>query len=125
MNPICRAQLRKPLRAVLRAPAMAFALLFLVFCFSSRGSAQSPQIAATPPMGWNSCNHFAQKIDDATVRAQADKGSQELLDRFGYRKLLGRVLALRHQRSLEISRDAAHRRAAASRNLARRKHTAL
>jgi alpha-galactosidase len=28
--------------------------------------------AATPPMGWNSWNHFAEKIDDATVRAQAD-----------------------------------------------------
>jgi alpha-galactosidase len=68
MNPICRAPLREPLRA----PAMAFALLFLVFGVSSAGSAQSPQAAATPPMGWNSWNHFAQKIDDATVRAQAD-----------------------------------------------------
>ena len=29
-------------------------------------------LAATPPMGWNSWNHFADKIDDATVRAQAD-----------------------------------------------------
>jgi alpha-galactosidase len=31
-----------------------------------------PITAATPPMGWNSWNHFAGKIDDATVRAQAD-----------------------------------------------------
>jgi alpha-galactosidase len=31
-----------------------------------------PLLAATPPMGWNSWNHFADKIDDATVRAQAD-----------------------------------------------------
>ena len=29
-------------------------------------------LAATPPMGWNSWNHFAGKIDDATIRAQAD-----------------------------------------------------
>jgi alpha-galactosidase len=29
-------------------------------------------VAATPPMGWNSWNHFAEKVDDATVRAQAD-----------------------------------------------------
>jgi alpha-galactosidase len=29
-------------------------------------------VAANPPMGWNSWNHFAEKIDDATVRAQAD-----------------------------------------------------
>jgi len=33
---------------------------------------QEPKIAPTPPMGWNSWNHFARKIDDATVRAQAD-----------------------------------------------------
>jgi alpha-galactosidase len=34
--------------------------------------AQDTTLAATPPMGWNSWNHFAGKIDDATVRAQAD-----------------------------------------------------
>lgn len=31
-----------------------------------------PQLAATPPMGWNSWNHFEAKIDDKTVRAEAD-----------------------------------------------------
>jgi alpha-galactosidase len=39
---------------------------------TSRTPAQAPKIAATPPMGWNSWNHFNRKIDDATVRAQAD-----------------------------------------------------
>jgi alpha-galactosidase len=34
--------------------------------------AQAPKLALTPPMGWNSWNHFATKIDDATVRAQAE-----------------------------------------------------
>jgi alpha-galactosidase len=29
-------------------------------------------LARTPPMGWNSWNHFAGRIDDATVRATAD-----------------------------------------------------
>ena len=29
-------------------------------------------LARTPPMGWNSWNHFAEKVDDATVRAAAD-----------------------------------------------------
>jgi alpha-galactosidase len=29
-------------------------------------------LAATPPMGWNSWNHFADKIDDKTVRETAD-----------------------------------------------------
>ncbi|MBV8500268.1 MAG: glycoside hydrolase family 27 protein [Paucibacter sp.] len=35
-------------------------------------AAPAAKVAATPPMGWNSWNHFAEKIDDATVRAQAD-----------------------------------------------------
>ncbi|HZQ92424.1 MAG TPA: glycoside hydrolase family 27 protein [Terriglobales bacterium] len=35
--------------------------------------AQQPAaIAATPPMGWNSWNHFNKSVDDATIRAQAD-----------------------------------------------------
>jgi alpha-galactosidase len=29
-------------------------------------------LAATPPMGWNSWNHFAERVDDADVRAAAD-----------------------------------------------------
>jgi len=29
-------------------------------------------LARTPPMGWNSWNHFAEQVDDATVRAAAD-----------------------------------------------------
>jgi alpha-galactosidase len=40
-------------------------------------SAQKPgeipvKLAPTPPMGWNSWNHFNKQIDDATIRAQAD-----------------------------------------------------
>jgi len=30
------------------------------------------RLAATPPMGWNSWNHFADKVDDKTIRAAAD-----------------------------------------------------
>ena len=45
-----------------------FALLLVLPCVM----AQSPTAAATPPMGWNSWNHFARQIDDVTVRAQAD-----------------------------------------------------
>jgi alpha-galactosidase len=48
----------------------------LAFLFAAMLSAPlalaAQQVAATPPMGWNSWNHFARKIDDATVRAQAD-----------------------------------------------------
>src|SRR5271156_6593441 len=34
--------------------------------------AQSTTVAATPPMGWNSWNHFAGKVTDADVRGAAD-----------------------------------------------------
>ncbi|HEX4004945.1 MAG TPA: glycoside hydrolase family 27 protein [Acidobacteriaceae bacterium] len=34
--------------------------------------AQDSGIAATPPMGWNSWNHFAERVNDADVRSAAD-----------------------------------------------------
>ncbi len=37
----------------------------------SQGKA-APAAAMTPPMGWNSWNHFADKVTDADVRAAAD-----------------------------------------------------
>ncbi len=33
---------------------------------------QSNTLAATPPMGWNSWNHFAERVTDADVRGAAD-----------------------------------------------------
>src|SRR5215831_10866301 len=35
-------------------------------------AAQTVKLAATPPMGWNSWNHFAKEVSDPIVRAQAD-----------------------------------------------------
>ncbi len=35
-------------------------------------SAQTANLAPTPPMGWNSWNHFGAKVTDAAVRAAAD-----------------------------------------------------
>jgi alpha-galactosidase len=35
-------------------------------------SAVSQNVASTPPMGWNSWNHFYEKVTDADVRAAAD-----------------------------------------------------
>lgn len=42
--------------------------------FESSACAQtdSTHLAATPPMGWNSWNHFGDKVDDKTIRAAAD-----------------------------------------------------
>ncbi len=34
--------------------------------------AQQNDLAARPPMGWNSWNHFHRNVDDATIRAQAE-----------------------------------------------------
>ena len=48
----------------------AFFLLEIALVGSA--CAQSPQLAPTPPMGWNSWNHFAEKVTDADVRSAAD-----------------------------------------------------
>jgi alpha-galactosidase len=47
-------------------------LVGCLFSLTLLASAQSSTLAATPPMGWDSWNHFHSKVDDATVRAQAD-----------------------------------------------------
>ena len=47
-------------------------ILLLSVSFVVPLAGQTPQLAATPPMGWNSWNHFAGKVTDADVRAAAD-----------------------------------------------------
>jgi alpha-galactosidase len=49
-------------------------LLAVPLCLLSASflQAQATNIALTPPMGWNSWNHFHNKVDDATIRAQAE-----------------------------------------------------
>ncbi len=44
-----------------------------IFCLSAGcASGQTGTLAATPPMGWSTWNHFHHAISDALVRAQAD-----------------------------------------------------
>jgi alpha-galactosidase len=50
-------------------PALFATVLISPF---SIAQAQSGRVAATPPMGWNSWNHFGDKVNDADVRAAAD-----------------------------------------------------
>lgn len=64
----------------MRSLAFAMPVLFGLAAFSavtpSPASAQaggSSQVAQTPPMGWNSWNYFANKVDDKGVRAAADQ----------------------------------------------------
>jgi alpha-galactosidase len=70
---IGRATLTSALLAAALATATAPAL------------ASPPSAAPTPPMGWNSWNHFEAKIDDATVRAQADAMVSSGMRDAGYR----------------------------------------
>src|SRR5665213_2787730 len=51
----------------------AYSSLAIVLTFPLyTAKAQSSGLAATPPMGWNSWNHFGEKVNDADVRAAAD-----------------------------------------------------
>src|SRR3974377_1726038 len=51
--------------SLVRATAIATLVLVASTCFSQN-------VALTPPMGWNSWNYFAEKVDDKGVRAAAD-----------------------------------------------------
>ena len=57
---------------------MRFALLlsavtlFAVLPAHSVAQNIAASLAPTPPMGWNSWNHFADKVDDRTIRETAD-----------------------------------------------------
>jgi alpha-galactosidase len=43
-----------------------------IACAASSAQTSKPMLAATPPMGWNSWNHFAEKVTDKTIRDTAD-----------------------------------------------------
>jgi alpha-galactosidase len=50
----------------------AICVVACAFAVSARVDAQQASAAPTPPMGWNSWNHFAEKINARTVREEAD-----------------------------------------------------
>jgi alpha-galactosidase len=59
-------------RPFLPIAAFAFALS-IALCPRSATPQPPAQVAQTPPMGWNSWNYFADKVDDKGVRAAADQ----------------------------------------------------
>ena len=61
------------LPASLAALAAAFTLCAFSFAPSAGAQPSSPQVAATPPMGWNSWNYFAERVTDKDIRAAADE----------------------------------------------------
>ena len=46
--------------------------ILILLSWSRIAWAQDSMLARTPPMGWNSWNHFACEVSDAVVRGQAD-----------------------------------------------------
>ena len=56
----------------MHAKTLAKQLVFVCLLTSTLAVVAQNKLAATPPMGWNSWNHFAEKVDDATIRATAD-----------------------------------------------------
>jgi len=64
---------------------VAAALSMAALTMAAGARAGPASVAPTPPMGWNSWNHFAAKIDDATVRAQADAMVASGMRDAGYR----------------------------------------
>jgi alpha-galactosidase len=79
-------------RQKLNAPAPTTASKFLLLTFfgllamTPRAFAAHPDatLAAAPPMGWNSWNHFAGKVNDQDVRAAADALAASGLRDAGY-----------------------------------------
>lgn len=62
---------------------LACAAAIAVFGMTT-ASAATP-VAATPPMGWNSWNHFAEKVSDKDIRATADAMVASGMRDAGYR----------------------------------------
>lgn len=64
--------------------ANVFLLFFIAVCLSGIPLPQQPELARTPPMGWNSWNHFECKVSDAIIRAQADAMISSGMKAVGY-----------------------------------------
>lgn len=68
--------------------AVWFAAALLVAAIGGTGpvwAATGPELAATPPMGWNSWNHFGKRVTEADVKAAADELVASGMAAAGYR----------------------------------------
>jgi alpha-galactosidase len=61
------------LSASLSFAALALASFTAQSQVSPKAQLATPQVSQTPPMGWNSWNYFADKVDDKGIRAAADQ----------------------------------------------------
>jgi len=62
----------------------AAGVILLLGIIALPAPSQNNKLAATPPMGWNSWNHFACKVSDAVVRAAADAIATNGMKKAGY-----------------------------------------
>jgi alpha-galactosidase len=60
------------------------ALALALFAVAPPQSAHAQTVAATPPMGWNSWNYFADKVTDKDIRAAADEIAASGMKDAGY-----------------------------------------
>jgi alpha-galactosidase len=63
---------------------VAASLLFLIAFGGGAAAAKQPVLAPTPPMGWNSWNHYGCEVSDSVVRAQADAMAASGMRAAGY-----------------------------------------
>ena len=66
-----------------RHMALCMVVILCVILVPSLSAQQSP-LAATPPMGWNSWNHYGCNVSDALIREQADAMASSGLKAAGY-----------------------------------------
>jgi alpha-galactosidase len=59
-------------------------VLVVILCSLSLAGAEEPAVGRTPPMGWNSWNHFACKVTEADVRGAADSLVSSGMSKAGY-----------------------------------------
>ncbi|HEX8766625.1 MAG TPA: hypothetical protein VF740_15760, partial [Candidatus Acidoferrum sp.] len=69
--------------------ALVTLLLIAAMTFMTRpaSSEKTPELAATPPMGWNSWDAYAETVSEADIRANA-KWMAEHLKKFGWQYIV-------------------------------------
>jgi alpha-galactosidase len=72
------------MKRTLRYLALSFLTAVMLCGLSAAALAQSSEIARTPPMGWNSWNHFACKVNDKVIRESADAIASNGMKDAGY-----------------------------------------
>jgi alpha-galactosidase len=73
----------------MREKCCRFLLVVVIFISGNlTGVAQDNQLVRTPPMGWNSWNHFVCDVSDVVIRAQADAMVSSGMEAVGYTYVL-------------------------------------